>query len=192
MATQETKVKVRLDTRQAKGEMRGLVKESSRMAARAGAGIRSAVGRGLGVIGLGAGVGTAVAAVRGATQSGIGDVISESLGGYGVQLERWALGDLALDARASRTAREQTVQNFAQVVGTLGTVPPAVKQYYENVKTFQADYEKGRRLLEDPKSGLRGPSIDELIKRIGAVLKDLLFQAAEHLASKLNPINWIR
>ena len=58
MARDEAKVRVRLDTRRAQSELRGLLTESRRTAGRIGSKLRGTVGRGLGVVGLGAGIGT--------------------------------------------------------------------------------------------------------------------------------------
>ena len=80
MASDEAKVKVRLDTRQAKGELRGLTREGGKTAGRVGAGIRSAMGRGLGAMGLGVGIGAAMATLKGPTQSGIVASIDQTLG----------------------------------------------------------------------------------------------------------------
>ena len=91
---QETKVKVRLDTRQAKSQLTGLVRESARSAGRLTNNIRSVVGKGLGAVGMGTAIGTGISAVRGATESGVGDVIGESLGGFGKMAEEFFLGDL--------------------------------------------------------------------------------------------------
>jgi len=182
----ETKVKVRLDTRQAKTELGGLVRESARAAGKVASGIRSTVGRGLGVVGFGAAFGTGVSAVRGATESGVGDVVGETLGGIGAQLSEWMLGDLDDEARAKRAARAETIEAFGAIAGGMnggkGGIPPGAREFFDSVKSLRQQEERGRQLFER-ELGRDSGGVGDLISRIGSVIGDELNKAVEHLVS---------
>ncbi len=186
MARDEAKVRVRLDTRQAKGDLRGLTRAAAGVAGRVGGGIRRAVGRGLGAVGLGAGIGTGLAAVRGATQSGLGDVIGEAFGGIGAELAQTLLGDLDEKAKASRTAREETIQAFGAIAGQTGKVPPGAQNYFNQIRSLRLQEEKGRELFERDER-FRGPGIGDMIDRIMDGIGTLVSSAVDTLADKLNP-----
>ena len=181
---QETKVKVRLDTRQAQGQLRGLVRESARSAGKLANNVRSVVGRGLGAVGLGAGIGTGISAVRGATESGLGDVIGESLGGFGKGISEMFLGTLNEDAKASRSAREETIQAFGAIAGSRGEIPPEARNFYQSVKTLRLEEERGRELFETD-SMMRGPGMDKIIDRVLSGLGEIVSNAMSGLKDAL-------
>jgi len=182
----ETKVKVRLDTRQAKTELGGLVRESARAAGKVASGIRSTVGRGLGVVGFGAAFGTGVSAVRGATESGVGDVVGEALGGIGAQVSEFLLGDLDENARATKSAREEMIQAFGAIGGGMnggkGGIPPGAPEFFASVKSIHTQRERGREVFERDER-FRGPGVGDLVSRIGEVIGTELIKAVDYLAS---------
>ena len=184
----ETKVKVRLDTRQAKTELGGLVRESARAAGRVSAGIRSTVGRGLGAVGFGAAVGVGVSAMRGATQSGVGDVVGEALGGVGAQVAEFLLGDLDETARATKSAREEMIQAFGAIGGGMnggkGGVPPGAPEFFASVKSLHVQNERGREVIERDER-FRGPGVGDLVSRIGDVIGTELGKAVDKLVSMI-------
>lgn len=179
---EETKVRVRIDTKQAKAELGGLVREGAKTAGKVASGIRATVGRGLGAVGFGAAFGTGVSAVRGATESGVGDVVGEALGGFGSELSEFILGDLPAEAKASRAAREETIQAFGAIAGARGSIPPGARQFFESVKTLRIEEEKGRREIEQDRQ-FRGPGIGDLVSKIGTVIGQELTKAVEYLVS---------
>lgn len=183
----ETKVKLRIDTRQAKSELNSLVRESKSSASKVAAGIRSTVGKGLGAVGFGAAAGTGMAAVRGATQSGVGDVVGEALGGIGAQVAEFFLGDLDEKSRASKSAREETIQAFGAIAGARGEIPPAAREFFTNVRSLRLQEEKGRELFErDDK--FRGPGIGDMVDRIMGKLGELVADAVQSLKDWINPL----
>lgn len=183
---EETKFKLILDAEQAKRALAALSREGEKTAGKVRANIQSTVKRGLGAAGFGAAFGSGMAAVRGATQSGVGDVMGEALGGIGAQLSEFFLGDLDETARASKSAREETIQAFGAIAGARGEVPPAAKEFFTNVRSLRLQEEKGRELLErDDK--FRGPGIGEIVDRIMGKVGELMSEAVSNLASKLNP-----
>lgn len=181
---EETRFKVRVDSRQAKSELRGLVRESTRAAGRVASGIRATVGRGIGAVGFGAAFGTGLSAIRGATQSGIGDVFGEALGGIGQQVADFFLGDLNEEARASRSAREDQIQAFGAIAGARKAIPPGAEQYFQSVKTMHQQAELGRELFTKD-DRFRGPGMAEVVDRIIDGLKSLAFEVAEYLIQKI-------
>ena len=184
----ETKVKVRLDARQAKSDLGGLVRESARAAGKVASGIRSTVGRGLGAVGFGAAIGTGVSAMRGATESGVGDVVGEALGGVGAQFSEWLLGDLDETARAAKSAREETIQAFGAIGGAMnggrGGVPPGAQEFFSSVKSLRVQQERGREVFERDER-FRGPGVGDLVSRIGEVIGTELGKAVDKLVSMI-------
>jgi hypothetical protein len=141
------------------------------------------------MIGAGAAFGTGLAAVRGATQSGTGDVVGEALGGYGSQVAEFFLGDLDENAKAAKAAREETIQAFGSIAGATNRVPPGAKNFFDQIKSLRVQEERGRELFERDER-FRGPGVGQLVDRIMAGIGELLSQAVDKLASKLNPWNW--
>lgn len=184
MTGDEAKVRVRLDTGQAKAELAGLSKLAASAAGRIGSGITSAVSRGVNAIGLGAGIGAGVAAVTSPTRGGIMDVAGESFGGIGAKLEEFFLGDLGQKARADRAAREETIGAFATVAGIQGRIPPGAKSYFDQVRSLRLQEEQGRTLFEKD-SDFRSVSPQDLISRIMEALGKLITDAVDALADKL-------
>ena len=182
--TNTTNIKVRVDTRQAKSDVGGLVRESQRAAGKVSANIRATVGRGLGLVGFGAALGAGAQAVRGATQSGVGDVISEALGGIGAQAAEFFLGDLDETAKASRAAREETIQAFGAIAGQRGEVPPGAREFFNNVRALRLQEERGRELFERD-DRMRGPGINDVVDRIMGKLGELIADAVSNLADQL-------
>jgi hypothetical protein len=181
---QETKVKVRLDTRQAKSQLSGLVRESARMSGKLTNNIRSVVGKGLGAVGLGAGIGMGISAVRGATESGLGDIMGEAFGGYGAQASELAFGTLNEESRAARSAREETIQAFGTIAGARNEIPPEARSFYNSVKTLRMEEERGRELFETDQQ-FRGPGAGDLVDRIMSGLGDMVSSALSQLKDAL-------
>ena len=140
----ETKFKVKIDTGQAKGQLRGLTKEASRVASGVSGRIRSFVGRGMTAVGLGAGLGAGIAAVRQVASSGIGDVVGEYTTHAGAMANEALTGDFDDKARASQSAREQTMQVFALQAGQTGVVPQGAFEFYNGIKALREQEELGR------------------------------------------------
>lgn len=184
----EAKFRVRMDTRQAKGELRALVRDAAQTSGKVAKGVSSAVGRGLGVVGLGAGVGTGLAAVRASTESGFGDTVNEALGGIGAQINEFFLGDLDEKARASKSAREETIQAFGAIAGARGAIPPGANNFFQQVRSLREQEEKGKQLFERDER-FRGPGVGDIVDRVMEGLGALLAEAVNNLASALNPFD---
>lgn len=188
MVRNETTIRVVLDTTQAKGELQGLTRRSAATIGRISSSLRQSVGRGLGVVGLGSGVGAGLAAVRGATESGFGDAIGEAFGGIGAQISQALLGNLPAEARAARSAREETIQAFGALVGETGEIPAGARNYFDQIRSLRQVEESGRLKIEQDDQ-LRGPGATELIDRILKGIGEALAKAVDALADRLNPFS---
>ncbi|MAH48796.1 hypothetical protein CMI37_23415 [Candidatus Pacearchaeota archaeon] len=184
MAGSESKVRVRLDTRQARGELRGFVREAGKTAGRVTGGIRSAVGRGMGVVGLGAGVGAGMQALKGATEAGVGDVMSEAFGPLGIAISKYFLNDLGEDARASRTARGVAQDAYLFNTAMTGAISPHAIALGAQAKAWYLAEEKAKtRFAMEPQ--FQGPSYDKVIKQLMSGVKQLLFDGMDYLYGRL-------
>lgn len=185
--TQEAKVRVRLDTGAAKADLQGLTQSAAATAGRVGDGIRNAIGNGMSSLNPFSGaVGQASGAISGSASGGVSDVLGEAFGGWGVSIENFLLGDLGPEARAARQAREETIQAFGQI--SAHAIPEGAKGYFDQVKSLRKDAETGRMRFEaDPR--FRGASPEDLLKRVAGVIRELLVEAVQLLASKLIPFS---
>lgn len=167
MTSQDATFRLVIDTKSAEASLAGIAKAAEREAERTGKSLRASIGKGLGFVGLGGALGAGQEAFRGATQSGVADVIGEALGPVGARIEEFFLGDLNNEARASRAAREEVTQQFAAIAGAQGwkEVPPDVRAYYNSIKTLRDQEEKGRELFRQS-SELHGPGINEIVDRV--------------------------
>lgn len=180
----EAKVRVKLDTGEAKRQMSDLVKFSGNAASRLG----SILGSGVRAAGLGAGIGIGIGAIRGPLEAGASSIIGEALGGYGAQLENWAFGDLAPEARAARAAREQTIGAYAAISADL--IPPSAYKFHDATKAILLETEKGKARFE--RDGyFRGPGIDELIEKVITSIRQLVIDGFTALGDRLNPLNYL-
>lgn len=186
---EETKVRVKLETEQAESALEKLVREGARSAGKVAGTVSSAVGKGLGMVGMGAGIATGLAAVRGATESGFGDVIGEAFGGIGAQLEKWLLGDLSIDAKASTAARNELIQNQAYAVGRQGVLTSAAKQSYDVLFQRQRHIATGQQIIESSEQ-FRKVSMDDIFTRLQKLFSELFQEAVDNLVSKLP--SWMR
>jgi hypothetical protein len=193
----ETKVRVRLDTRQAKTEMRTLSKEGSRTAGQLSTNLRSTVRRGMGLVGAGAIVGAGMSALRSPTSSGISDVISEAFGGLGLALSDKILGKEGVaDALASRSAREATKEAFAYAQGAYeqaggeGLLQGA-STYFEAIRPFRKTEELGRRSIESNPALRGGLPWEKILDDLEQRLKNALFSGVDRLLGGLGGIGFI-
>ncbi|MHC4180081.1 MAG: hypothetical protein ACYSWU_21465, partial [Planctomycetota bacterium] len=140
----KAEVEVELDTDTARRKLEELTKFAARQAVKAGSMVRRTVGAGMKAVGLGAGVGAGMAVVRSQTESGMGDVFSEIFGGVSSRMEDAILGDAAVNARADKSAREDTIQAFGMVAGMTGSIPAAAKRFFDARRKFSKAEEDGR------------------------------------------------
>ena len=194
--TQEAKVRVRIDTQQAKADMASLGRSGKEAAGRVGDRLNkpsAAAGRGGGIkgrpggggriggglglgVGLGMGIGIA-SSVGKAALSPIGEVVAEGRVGFDA-IAADAVG--APEARGKRRAREEARSIFGRSGDPEGAVG-----YYESTKDWRIQQEKamnqidqrigGKELVEDAKAlsssvvGAITTGFDRLIELIGTI-----------------------
>lgn len=182
--TDTAKIRVQLDTSDAQREMDRMAKGALAAGGRVATAVKGHVMRGLGYVGLGTAVGSGIAALRGATQAGVGDVMSEAFGGIGLDIAEGLLGDLNERARASKSARDETIGAFSQIVGATGKIPAQAATFYEGVRALAMEREKGREILERE---FRDVGVTDIVGRVIDGFRAAVQQGVEWLAEKLNP-----
>jgi hypothetical protein len=181
----KAEVEVDLQTEEARRKLGDLTKFAARQAKRAGSIVRRTVGAGLKSVGLGAGVGAGMAIVRSQTSSGVGDVFSEIFGGVSARLEDSILGDAAVNARADKSAREDTIATFGMIAGMQGSIPAGAKTFFDARRKFTKAEQDGRKLFEmsddfrstDPIDTMKKvlDNVTELVKEAFAALGDRIW-----------------
>lgn len=160
MVSEEAKVRVRLDTRQAKGDLRGLNKEASKSAGKLGASARGALGRGLGVIGFGGlGVAAGLSAIGGPTMGGLGDVMGLGMRSMGESMSARVWGDLDEKGRADRRAAELVTQLYKTSAVETGKFPPQAMDAFKFHRAMFLKEELGATRI---RSTLTSESVQEV------------------------------
>lgn len=179
----EARIRVRLDTRQARSDLREMAKEGQTTAGRVGGRLRAGISRGLGLVGAGAAIGAGVQAVRGATAGGIGDIVGEALGPLGSLLRESTLGKMPAEARATKSAREETIGAFGHVTGITGKIPEAAPRFFEAVRDIRLDVERGRdKIATDSRFATEaGAEIQKAVKSAGTAIGNFAKELADGL-----------
>lgn len=186
---QETKVRVRLDTEQAKADLAALNREGERAAEETSASFGASL-LGKGIKGVAAGAAAAgIYQLAKPTVGGLGDLLGESLGGVGANLAQFIFGDLDEKARAAQRAREETKDAFAMIAGARGSIPPEARSFFNAVSTLRVTEERGKEMF-DRDDSFRGPGVGALVDRILSGIGKMIAEAAEAIGNKLLPWNW--
>lgn len=141
--TQEAKVKVELDTRPGRAELRKLAAEGESAAERASESLSDAA-----TIGAVAGVGFGLAQQAASRLAGfMPDAISEGTVGVRSYFDSAFGGP---EARAARGAREQTKEAYAEIIGRMKepAITPEIRNYYNNVKDLREITERGGSAID--------------------------------------------
>ena len=164
--TEKARVKVEIDTSLSKRELKKLVKEAEKSAGKVNDSITGGLGRAAALGGLaGAGFGLAQ---RAASRVGgfMPDVISEGTVGFRAGIDDMLGGP---EARASRSAREQTSSAYSEIIGRMKepSVTPEIKNYYNNVKDLREITERGGSVIDQELGGEAvKTALDSLIEAI--------------------------
>lgn len=145
--TQQAKVKVELDTRPGKAELRKLGKEGEAAAERASDSLGTGFGHAA-ALGAAAGVGFGLAQRAASRLAGfVPDVISEGTVGVRSYFDSAFGGP---EARAARGAREQTKEAYAEIIGRMKepAITPEIRNYYNNVKDLREITERGGSAID--------------------------------------------
>lgn len=145
--TQKAQVKVELDTKQAKSDLRALGKEGERAAGQVNKNLSGGLGRAgaLGAI-AGAGFGLAQRAAS-RVSSAVPAVFSEGALALTAPVDRFFGGP---EARAGQAARQETSNAFAEIVGRMSdpSVTPEMRNYFNNVKDLREITERGKSVID--------------------------------------------
>jgi hypothetical protein len=144
---QKAKVKVEVDTAPARAKLRELGKEGEAAAKRADGGLKEGRGSALG-IGAAAGFGFGLAQRAASRVSGwMPDVISEGTAGFRAKVDDFLGGP---EARAARSAREETRNAYAEIIGRqkTPTFGPEVNNYFNNIRGLREITERGNTAID--------------------------------------------
>lgn len=150
--TKKAKVKIGLDTKQAKADLKDLTKEGEKSAGRVNDSLGAGFGRAA-VLGGVAGAGFGLAQRAASRLAGfVPDVISEGTVGFRAGIDDFFGG---AEARAARGAREQTKAAHAEIIGRMKepTVTPEIRNYYNNVKDLREITERGGTAIDKELGG---------------------------------------
>lgn len=175
--TQEAKVRVRLDTANARKDLEELAKmaEGVRVPRGGGGPGSPSTGEGGGgpglwqSLGIGAGIASGAALVGSVSRSSFGDVAGEFLGPIAANLSNAIFGDKDEEARASRAAREQTIQTFGSHAQYNRE---AALNYHNQIYALNLEKEKGATAIRNDSRFYEGKSESKS-------LADLLAEAVQ-------------
>ncbi len=159
---EEANVKVRLDTKTAKSELRGL----SKLASAGVGGIAGGIAGGL--LARGRGIATAPLRQAGAavSSSALG-IVSGPLNQFLASFKSAILGGLDMKAQANKMAFEQLPFDL---IGKLGKIPPGVVELHKHKKALILEGLEGRRLAErDSNLNVTKDIQDKVIKTVAEV-----------------------
>jgi hypothetical protein len=188
MAVDETKVRLRLDVEPAKGELDKLTDAAKTARTKISSYYHSTIGAGLSAVGLGGLFATGIAAVRGATESGIGDVLGDAFQTLAKRFQHQIMGDQALEARANTASREDGIAAFGMIAGArkqagVAGLPTGAAAYFSSRKAVHMQLEAGRDVFEsDPSLHL---DWEKVLVRIKDGILDLLYKAVDYMIGKL-------
>lgn len=167
--TEKAKVKVELDTKPGKAELRKLTKEGEKSAGRVNDALGGGLGR-AGALGAVAGAGFGLAQRAASRVSGfMPDVVGESMAGFSAGMSEEFGGP---EARAAKFAREQTKSAFAEIIGRQKepTVTPGMRNYFNNVKQVREITERGNSAIDQEFGG--GKAIADGIRTVVGAIGD--------------------
>lgn len=184
MMESEAKVRVRIDTSQARGDMDALTKGAQATTARVGQSVRNSVSAGLNAIGAGAAFGAAASAFRGPTEGGISAIAGEILGPIGQSFEDWILGDLGPRAKADQRLRQEVEDVWSQSVGMNRSNLERAKAYADQRRPQLIQQEEGRKAIRSSED-FYSVKLEDVLKRIGEVLVEAGRETVQFLIDRL-------
>lgn len=91
-------------------------------------------------------------AIAGPTEGSIGDILGEGLGGYGSNIENYLFGTAAPEARAAARTRESVMGMFALQAGREGAIPAQAYSVRDQLFQWNKQEEVGRGMIERDES----------------------------------------
>jgi len=139
----DANVKVRINTKQAKSDLRGLNRTAQGAAGGIGGGIRSRIGGSL-AAGAAGGFGAA-AAVRGVASAGVSDLAGNAFGPTMAHIKNLMFQGVDIESRAGAQAFETLP---FRLFDQLGGIPPGTLELFKARRERFAQPLRGRRLAE--------------------------------------------
>ena len=158
---QEAKVRIRLDTRQAKQDLKGITREGRATSGRVADSLRaggSAIGGLARGLGIGAGIGAGIGIARRIVADPISEVLGEATAGIRADFDA-LLG--APEARGKKAAREIAKQNLAELYQREGISRKQLDSYYQQQLRMTMPREIGRTEIDRALGGGRKEGDEE-------------------------------
>jgi len=192
--TQEAKVRVRLDTSLAKGDLDSLTTSARGAVNRIGGTIRQNVGAAVGAVGgFAAGTATglasgAMSSLRGPSQSTASALMGDTFGALATQIEMALFGDAGPKAKAAAGAREWMSNTFAFNVKT-EEERTRLLPYFKQRRDWLEKFEVGRQGFNSDDRFYAGamPGTDA-IGRFAEVMGKVLKEAVQDLVNKIRSL----
>lgn len=183
-------VEVQIDTSRAKQALDGLVKQAGIQAKKIGGMISGGIKRGIAASGIDFDVGSQMkSAFSGPTNSAVSDIISETVTPYANQFMNSIFGDMPVEARAARSARDDLISTFGMTAGRMDNITPGMMAYFENQKQVRQYEEHGRMMIES-NPAFYGQALPNLIDKVVTQLVAAIGKGFDKLLEGLSPSNW--
>jgi hypothetical protein len=187
---EKAEVEVKLDTSRAKQALDGLVRQAGVQAKKIGGMISGGIKRGIAATGIDFDVGSQMkSAFSGPTNSAVSDIISEAVTPYANQFMTQIFGDMPVEARAARSARDDLISTFGMTVGRTDTITPGMQAYFNNMKQVKQYQEHGRMVIES-NPAFYGQSLPNIIEKVVSSITEAVARGFDRLIESLAPSNW--
>jgi len=187
---EKAEVEVQLDTSRAKQALDGLVRQAGVQAKKIGGMISGGIKRGIAASGIDFDVGSQMkSAFSGPTNSAVSDIISETVTPYANQFMNSIFGDMPVEARAARNARDDLISTFGMTAGRMDNITPGMMAYFENQKQVRQYEEHGRMMIES-NPAFYGQALPNLIDKVVTQLVAAISKGFDKLLEGLAPANW--
>lgn len=184
MMESEAKVRVRIDTSQARGDMADLTKTAQGATVRVGQSIRDSVSAGLHAVGAGGAFSAAAGSFRAPTEGSISAIAGELLGPLGESFDSWLWGDLGPEAKANQRLQGEVLDTWGQAIGMNKSNLERAKAYADQRRPQLIQEEEGRKAIRSS-SDFYSVKFDDVIKRLGEVMSEAAKSAAQYLLDRL-------
>lgn len=168
---EEVKVKVIVDTTQAKQEVDEVKREGQRAADEMKVSLSDRI-----KTGYRDHVAPTVSQITRKTSSGMSDIFSGQINRFGQLVNDFVLGDIDDKARATNSAREETANMFAFTAGQRGHIPQEAVNYFNQRQAFHEKKEIGMSMINADQT-FAGEGLGKIFEQIGKHLGNSLADA---------------
>ena len=182
----KAEVEIELKTTKATGQLRKLSRDAESSGKRMSNHVRQGfMGGAMGAVGgaIGARIGSARSRAAGELSAGVGDMLSESLGGYWEQFKDFAFQGTDLEASAKRATRDEAAQIFGYQAHMTGS-NSAANAYIQQMSGIKHAQMAGARAIRMDDAN-RENVFTKLLERLIAALKELFTQLFNDLKAQI-------